>query len=151
MSKRPQHVGQYCFYCNTEGSLCLIFTQKLFGKLQCCHVRPPLWRWMNADDGKPENASLWLVTQTIYQIAFKQRGRERQRERYKTIDLITEYNHFIWKCNYLAHRSPENNRNVAICWAKSFTCFKLDVTYANIKQHSPTWCTNERNMLCPTC
>ena len=31
---------------------------KLFAKLQCCHVRPPLWRSMNTDDGKGENASL---------------------------------------------------------------------------------------------
>ena len=36
------------------------------------------------------------------------------------------------------------------CWhmlGKSLTGFKLDATYANIMQHSPTWCTNERNML----
>ena len=45
----------------------------------------------------------------------------------------------------------ENERNVSICWAKSLTGFKLDATDANIIQHSPTWCTNERNMLCPTC
>ena len=82
---------------------------------------------------------------------FKQRGRERQREHYKTIDLITEYNHFMSECNYLAHRTPENKRNVGICWAKSLTCFKPDATYANIMQHSPTRCTNEHNMLCPTC
>ena len=24
---------------------------------------------------------------------------------YKIIDLITEYNHFMWECNYLAHQS----------------------------------------------
>ena len=64
-----------------------------------------------------------------------------QPERYKT----------IWGCNHLAHRSPENKKNVGICWAKSFTGFKLDATYANIMQHSPTLCTNERNTLCPTC
>ena len=40
--------------------------------------------------------------------------------------------------------------NVGICWAKSLTGFKLDTTYAKIMQHSPTRCTNERNMLCPT-
>ena len=45
----------------------------------------------------------------------KQRGRECQRECYKTIDLITEYNHLMWD---LSHRSPENKRNVGICWAK---------------------------------
>ena len=77
----------------------------------------------------------------------KQRGREC----YKTIDLITEYNHFMWECNHLAHRSAENKRNVGICWAKRLTGFKLDATYANIMQYSPTWCTNESNIFCPTC
>ena len=81
----------------------------------------------------------------------KQLGRECQQECYKTIDLITEYNNFTWECNHLAHRSPENKRSVGICWAKSLTGFKLDATYANIMQHKPTWCTNERNMLRPTC
>ena len=37
-----------------------------------------------------------------------------------------------------------------LCWAKSLTGFKLDAIYANIMQHCPTWCTNERNVLCPT-
>ena len=81
----------------------------------------------------------------------KQRGRECQRECYKTTDLITEYNHFMWECNHLVHGSPENKRNVGICWVKSLTGFKLDATYANIMQHRPTWCTNERNILCKTC
>ena len=63
---------------------------------------------------------------------------------------ITEYNHLVWECDHLVHRH-ENKRNVGICWAKSLTGFKLDATYANIMQQSPTWCTNERNMLCPTC
>ena len=53
----------------------------------------------------------------------KQRGQERQRECHKTIDLITEYNHFTWECNHLAHWSPENKTNVGICWAKSLTDF----------------------------
>ena len=141
---------------NTKGSLGLIFTPKLFVELQFCHVRPPLWRSMNTNDGKRENASLLLLFSTILKITpnhinknreLKQRGRERQRERHKTIDLITEYNHFMWECNHLAHRSPENKRNVGICWAKSLTGFKLDATYANSMQHSPTWCTNGRNML----
>ena len=63
------------------------------------------------------------------------------------MDLITEYNHLMWECNHLAHRSPENKKNVGICWAKSLNGFKLNATYVNIMQHSPTWCTNERNML----
>ena len=33
---------------------------------------------------------------------------------------------------------------------KMLTSFKLNATHANIMQHSTTWCTNERNMLCPT-
>ena len=53
----------------------------------------------------------------------------------------------MWECNHLDHRSPKNKRNVGICWAKCLTGFKLDATYANIMQHRPTWCTNERNML----
>ena len=36
----------------------------------------------------------------------KKRGRERERERYKTIDLITEYNPFTWECNHLATFPP---------------------------------------------
>ena len=95
-----------------------------------------------------ENSPSYINTENR---KLKQRGRERQRERYKTIDLITEYNHFMWECNHLAHRSPENKRNVGICWAKSLTAFKLDAKNANIMQHRPTWCTNERNMLCPIC
>ena len=45
---------------------------------------------------------------TLYIRELKQRGRERQRERYKTIDLITEYNHCTWECNHLATFSPSS-------------------------------------------
>ena len=48
------------------------------------------------------------------------------------------------ECNHLVHLSREQKK----CWhmlEKSLTGFKLDATYANIMQHSPTWCTNERN------
>ena len=38
----------------------------------------------------------------------KQRGRERQLERYKTIDLVTEYNHFTWECNHLPTFLPSS-------------------------------------------
>ena len=31
---------------------------------------------------------------------------ERQREGYKTIDLIAEYNHLTWECNHLATFPP---------------------------------------------
>ena len=64
----------------------------------------------------------------------KQWGRERRREGYKTIDLITEYNHFLWECNHLVHRPRELKK----CWhmlGKRLTGFKLDATYANIMQH----------------
>ena len=41
--KRSQHVGQCCFYGNTLGSLAgFDIYPKLFAKLQCCHVRPPI-------------------------------------------------------------------------------------------------------------
>ena len=67
--KRSRHVGQCCFFGNAKGSLGLIFIQKLVAKLQCCHVRPPLWRsWMNTDDGKRENASLLLWFSAILEI-----------------------------------------------------------------------------------
>ena len=146
--KRSKHVGQCCFYGNTEENLGLIST---LNSLQNCNfvtfvdeyrrrkTRKCICHLENTPSHINKNREL------------KQRGRERQRKRYKTIDLITEYNNFMWECNHLAHRSQENKRNVGICWAKCLTGFKLDATYANIMQHSPTWCTNERNMLCPTC
>ena len=31
-----------------------------------------------------------------------------QRERYKTIDLVIEYNHFTWECNHLATFPPSS-------------------------------------------
>ena len=79
--------------------------------------------------------SSWKYSQSHKQEqrAFKQRGRERQRERYKTVDLITEYNHFMWECNYLTHRSSEN-----MCWhmlGKKFDWFQ---TRHNLCQHHAT-------------
>ena len=41
----------------------------------------------------------------VQEIQVNQPRRERQRERYKAIDLITEYNklnNFTWECNQLA-------------------------------------------------
>ena len=38
----------------------------------------------------------------------KQRGRER--ERYKTADLVTEYNRLTWECNHLATFTPSSSR-----------------------------------------
>ena len=38
----------------------------------------------------------------------KQLRRDRQRERYKTIDLIAENNHFTWECNQLAIFPPSS-------------------------------------------
>ena len=86
------------------------------------------------------------------QRAFKERGRKRQRERYKTTDLITEYNHFVWECSHVAHPVTGEQKK---CWhmlGKKFDWFRTGrKIYANIMQHNPTWYTNERNMLCPTC
>ena len=147
MFKRSQHVGQCCFYGNTEGSLGLIFTPKLFGKLRCCHVRPPLWRWMNTD-GKmrkciPIAIFLYHLEITPSHInknrELKQREQERHWERCKTIDLITEYNHFMWECNHLVHWSPENKRNVDICWAKRLTGSYWFQNGRNICQHHATY------------
>ena len=42
-------------------------------------------------------------------------------------------------CCDMLHRSRKQKK----CWQMLGTC-------ANIMQHCPTWCTNERNMLCPT-
>ena len=133
---------------------------ELFAKLECCHICPPFlvldecrrWKTRKCIAFAFVLCHLENTSSHINKIReLKQRGRECQREYYKTIHLITEYNHLTWECNHLAHRSPENKRNVGICRAKSLTGFKLDATYDNIMQHSPTWCTNERNMFCPTC
>ena len=157
--KRSHHVGQCCFYGNTEGSLVWYLPKTLcetamlsrssatmtldeyrqWKMRKCIDVAIFLFHLENTPSHINKNREL------------KQRRRECHWERCKTIDLITEYNHFMWECNHLAHRSPENKRNVGICWAKSLTGFKLDATYVNIMKHNPTWCTNERNMLCPTC
>ena len=106
--KRSQHVGQCCFYGNMEGSLGLIFTQN---SLRNWKVVTFVRQYINTPSHISKDREL------------KQRGQERQRECHKTIDLITEYNHFMWECNHLAHWSPENKTNVGICWAKSLTDF----------------------------
>ena len=43
-----------------------------------------------------------------YSCRDKQLGHERQRERYKTIDLIADYNHFTWECNHLPTFPPSS-------------------------------------------
>ena len=43
-----------------------------------------------------------------YTIRDKQLGHERHRERYKTIDIIAEYNHFTWECNHLPTFPPSS-------------------------------------------
>ena len=113
---------------------------KLFAKLQCCHVRPPIMALDKRRRWKTRKCIAFAfvlchLENTPSHInknrELKQRGRECQRECYKTIDLITEYNHFMWECNHLAHRSPKNKRNVGICWAK---------LVSNWTQHMPTSC-----------
>ena len=119
------------------------------------------WHSMNTDDGKRENASLLLLLSAILKIRWyinknrelKQWGRERKRERYKAIDLLQNT---ITSCGNATARfiGQENKRNVGKYWTKSLTGFKLDwrnSTYANIVQHSPTCCTIEHNIFCPTC
>ena len=66
-------------------------------------------------------------------IELKQRGQERQEELYKTIDLITEYNHFMWECDHLVHWSREQKK----CWHVNgkFDWFQ---TGRNICQHHAT-------------
>ena len=49
-------------------------------------------------------ANSWLLTRGKGHIL----ERERQRERYKTIDLIVEYNHFMWECKHLATFPPSS-------------------------------------------
>ena len=66
--KRSQHVGQCCFYVNTFGSLVLIFTQNALLNRNVVAFVPPLWRSMNADDGKRENVSLLHLLSAILKI-----------------------------------------------------------------------------------
>ena len=66
--KRSQHVGQCCFYGNTLGSLGLIFTQNSWLNCNVVTFVPPLWRSMNADNGKRENASLLHLFSAILKI-----------------------------------------------------------------------------------
>ena len=42
----------------------------------------------------------FIVSSYVDSRELKQRGQERERERYETIDLATEYNHFTWECNH---------------------------------------------------
>ena len=52
MFKRSQHVGQCCFFGNTEGSLDLIFTPNSLRNYNVVtFVRHYAWRTMNTDDG----------------------------------------------------------------------------------------------------
>ena len=56
----------------------------------------------------------------------------------------------MWECNHLAHRSWEQKK----CWhmlGKKFDWFQAWRNIFNIMQHCPIWCTDECNMLCPTC
>ena len=123
---------------------------------------------MNTDDGKRENKLLLLFFSAILKILpgikslINKDGNVNEAGNVNQDGNVNEnvaensgLNYRIQSLHVgmqpLAHRSPENKRNVGICWAKFWTGFKLNATYTNIMQHSPTWCTNERNMLRLVC
>ena len=108
--KRSQQVGQSCrFYGNTLGSLGLIFTQNSLLNCNVVTFVPPLWHAMEIQNCIAFEFVLFHLENTPSHVnknrELKQRGWECRREYYKTIDLITEYNHFMWECNDLVHRS----------------------------------------------
>ena len=105
-----------------------IMTQDEYAKIHCfCICSLPSWKYPQSYKQEHRELKQWARTGTLQNT------------------FISCGNATTW---FICH---ENKRNVGICWAKSFTGFKLDATYANIMQHSPTWCTNELNMLCQTC
>ena len=53
-----------------------------------------------------DGTSLGISKIILYNRELTQRRREPRRERYKTMDLITEYNNFTWECNQLAVFPP---------------------------------------------
>ena len=138
MFKRSQHVGQCCFYGNTLGSLGLIFTQssaimaldeyRRWKTRKCIAFAFVLCHLENTPCHINKNREL------------KQRGRECQRECYKTIliDLITEYNHFTWECNHLVHRSCTITGEQKKCWHMLEKKFDRFQTGRNICQHRAT-------------
>ena len=85
----------------------------------------------------------------------QQRGRERQRERYKTMDLITEYNDFMWECNRLAtfpssslqNRMWQNNQfwsfTENVSWKMQI--FSIFVRFLVFHIRSPSWKEKKRN------
>ena len=86
--KRLKHVGQRCFYGNTEENLGLIFTLNSLRNYNFVTFVDEYRRW------KTRKCICHLENTPTHinkNRELKQRGRERQRERYKTIDLITEY------------------------------------------------------------
>ena len=124
-------------------------------QLQCCHVRPPLWVLCMALD-KYRRWKTWKCIAIAIALChlkntprhidknreLKQWGRERRRERYKTIDLIQyriqslhvgmPWNATTW---FICH---ENKRNVGICWKKVWLVSNWTqhmLTSCNIAQH----------------
>ena len=49
-----------------------------------------------------------IVLCLVYTRELKQQVRERQRERYKTIDLRAEYNRYTWECHHQATFPPSS-------------------------------------------
>ena len=128
----------------------LIFTPKLFAKLQCCHVRPPIMALAECI------AFAFVLCYLENTPSHINKDRELKQRGMSMRTLQNNRLNYRIQSLHVGMQSPDssvtnNKRNVGICWAKNLTGFKLDETYANIMQHSPTWCTNEHNMLCPTC
>ena len=112
---------------------------KLFAKLECYHICPPFlvldecrrWKTRKCIAFAFVLCHLENTSSHINKIReLKQRGRECQREYYKTVDLITEYNHFTWECNHPVHRSREQKK----CW-HMVSNWTQHMTTCNIAQH----------------
>ena len=111
-------------------------------KMHRCYYNCSLSSWKYSQSHKQE------------QRAFKQRGRERQRERYKTIDLIAEYNHLVFtSCGnattWLIGRR-RTKEMLAYVGQKVWLVSNWTPDWTHLCQHnatySPTWCRNEHNL-----
>ena len=81
-----------------------------------------------------------IVLCLSYTRELKQQGRERQRERYKTIDLRAEYNRCTWECHHLATFPPScleterenlNSRVLSRTWTLEYESFQYSCSFKN--------------------
>ena len=81
-----------------------------------------------------------IVLCLAYTRELKQQGRERQRERYKTIDLRGEYNRCTWECHHLATFPPSsleterenlNSRVLSRTWTLEYESFQYSCSFKN--------------------